>query len=272
VKIKLITVVCVVFLSATLSNFSYAESKRQLVAGLVLELGYGRAVHNYRDYVLRGEEEYRIKARDYFGSAQSRINELSQLDDISSLERQALNDLNVVVSAYIEALGKIQKGYQRSRNLMVVLNAVEAELSINDQQAIEAIGVLREGYRWSMVEKLVFSLGYGSAIDNYKNFLIKRDDKYMQLAEAWLEEGLTLVAQLKWRERKNAAKLAALKDVETVLQTYRSALPVMEKTLEPVRNTTSDIMINIAVRGADKALAVEDQPALDGLRYLLAQK
>ncbi len=271
-KIKLLLFVCVAFLATSVSTISYAESKRDLVAGLILELGYGRAVHNYKDYVLRGEEEYRIKARDYFDSAQSRINALSQLDNISSPERQALSDLNVVVSAYIEALGKIQKGYQRSRNLMAVLNLVEEELSINDQQAVEAIGVLRKGYRWSTMEKLVFSMGYGSAIDNYKNFLLKRDDKYRVSADAWLEESLALIAQLKWRERKNATKLAALMDIESVLQAYRSALPVMERTLEPVRNTTSNIMINVAVRGADKALAVEDQPALDGLRYLLAKK
>ena len=260
-----------VCLAAMISSVQAAgQDKRALVAALVSELGYGRAVHNFKDYVLRGGEAYRVKARDYFLSAKEKIGALRRLDSVTEVERMALDDLESVIDSYIAALPTIQRAYRQSRTLARVLNATAAQLEIDDQLAIESIALLRKGYQWSPVEKLVFALGYGSAIHNFKNYLIFRDEKYRQWADAWFEEALQIVARMKWRERKNSRKLAALKEVESVLNAYRSALPVMARTLEPARASQSEVVINVAVRGADKALKVEDLPALEGLQMLLA--
>ncbi|HGX93005.1 MAG TPA: hypothetical protein ENK35_06795 [Candidatus Tenderia sp.] len=258
-------------LATSVTSIGYAADKRALVADLVFELGYGRAIHHFKDYVLRGEDDYRLQARKYFVSAREKVAALRQVKNLTEKEIAALDDLDGVIQSYLGALSTIQSAYRHSRGLVQVLTTTDDRVHIDDASAIDAIAVLRQGHRWHRVEKLVFVLGYGSAIYNFKNYLIRRDEQYRKWADAQFEEALQLVAEIRWRERKNPPKVKALENIKSVLEAYRAALPLMARTLKPSMETSSNIVVNIAVRGADRALKVDDKPAFDGIALLLGR-
>ncbi len=267
-NLKVLLGAMLLFLATSVTSTGYATDKRTLVADLVFELGYGRAIHHFKDYVLRGEDSYRTQAKQYFAAAREKIAALRQLSNLSDREVRALEELDTVIQSYIAALSTIQSAYRHSRGLIQVLTATDKRVHIDDAAAIEALAILREGYRWSRIEQLVFVLGYGGAIDNFKNYLIRRDERYRMQADARFEEALKIVAHIRWRERKNPTKVAALERLKSVLEAYRIALPLMARTLKPAAEASSNIVINIAVRGADRALDVDDKPALDSIALL----
>ncbi len=267
-NVKVLLGAMLFLLASSATSIGYAADKRTLVADLVFELGYGGAIHHFKDYLLRGEEGYRLQAKEHFASAMEMVAKLRQLNNLTEQERAALDDLEVMIQSYSGALSTIQSAYRHSRGLVQVLTATDKRVQIDDAAAIDALAVLRKGHRWGRIEKLIFVLGYGGAIDNFKNYLIRRDEQYRTWADAWFEEALQLVAHIRWRERKNRVKVEALENITSVLEAYRAALPLMARTLSPAVGATSDVVVNIAVRGADRALAVDDQPALAGIELL----
>ncbi len=244
------------------------EAERQLVAGLVADLGYGGAIHHFSDYLLRGDDALRQAATRDFAAAKLKLDTLRRSPGLDPEQREAVELLDRTIGAYLAALATIERLYRNRTSLAKVLATAKARGRIDDAGAIAALETLRRGFRWRRIERLRFVLGYGGAIHHYKNYLIHRDEVHRQQAEARLREALQLAAELRWTERNRPGRLAAVHDIEAVLEEYLASLPVVERTLAPAREARSEIAVSIAVRGADRALKVDDGPAIEALARL----
>ncbi len=233
---------------------AHAESGREDVAGLVRSLGYGAAIHNFKNYVLRGQPEQYANARRSFSDAQQHLNSLEKRPAIERQDQQDIAALRAMISAYssgLELVGKLRtKGWR--------LEDVDRAVTVDDDDAIAALDRLRAKWQWSELEQIEYQLGYGKGIHNFKNYLLRQQDRYHTSAlENFLTTESLIVNQF------NSAQLdkqqrAALEKIARVAQSYRNYLSLIER-FHSMQRTERQI---------DLAVKVNDGPALMALTLL----
>jgi len=114
-----------------------SSSKSSIVRGLRLALGYGGAIHAFKDYLLLKEDAAAGRAEAGFDLAQSHV-EAYRAHPLSAGEHAALRDVSQVIEAY-------RSGLQTARR-MVAEGASSAEIdtatAVDDGPAIRGLGVL----------------------------------------------------------------------------------------------------------------------------------
>ena len=245
-----------------------APEKQALIAELVRNLGYGGAIHDFKNYVLRGKDKYRADADAHFNQARQTITALREtalrIEDVA-----ALDELERVINAYQTQLPTIKRIFKRERSLARALWNIGKKVNVDDQAAIAALSTLRGGYqKWSGLEEFEYLIGYGGAIHAYKDYLIRRDDSYRAHADAQFTAAKKTLDRVRNQGGLSKADARALADIDKVLTAYQDSLPVIQHTFAPLTALSSDLVISITTRGADRAIKVSDTTAIRALARL----
>lgn len=234
-----------------------AQDKKAAVSGLVRTLGYGGAIHNFKNYVLRGDEKYQAAAESMFERASASLVALSKADDLSDDEKAAVEAISAVIKQYQGHLTVIEKLWKQGKSV----EEIDETVAVDDSPAIDAIDTLRAGHQWNNIENLDFHIGYGSGIHNFKNFILRADEKYLVRARSGLSSVLLIVSQ--YRETKGLTKTqeTSLGNIESVVRAYEQALPKVQDLVGKGK-TAKEI---------DVVVKVNDKPAVDGLLTLRKQ-
>lgn len=227
------------------------EQKKTQVANLVRALGYGGAIHNFKNYVLRGDARCRAEVERSITQAEEIVSALRKEKELTEQEHAALNGIAMVIGKYRAALSVVAKLRGDGRNVREIDQAVK----IDDGPALAGIETLRKGHTWSRREQLEYLLGYGGAIHSFKNYVLRGDKKIQEATDKGLTQLEGLVAELRTEEGLSKGDLAALDSVEQVVKAYHGALPVVMKLTGEGKDA----------RSIDAAVKVNDAPALAGL-------
>ncbi len=240
-----------------INNHIEAQDKKDAVSELVRTLGYGGAIHNFKNYVLRGDEKYRAAATSMFEQASTSLTALSKSDKLNDEEKAAIKAIGGVVQQYQGHLPTIEKLWQQGKSV----EEIDEIVAVDDSPAIEAIAALRAGHQWNNIENLDFHIGYGSGIHNFKNFVLRADEKYLARARSGLSSVLLIVSR--YRETKGLTKdqETSLGNIESVVRAYEQALPKVQDLVGQGK-TAKEI---------DAVVKVNDKPALEGLVVLRKQ-
>jgi methyl-accepting chemotaxis protein len=260
------TVILLVF--GLISIDCFALSKKELIAEVVHQLGYGGGIHQFKNYVLRGKEKYKTRSKENFQKALETLSQLSATGELSIAENTAVNDIKLVVKLYIDALDTVSDIRSEEKSLAKVLVKTDQKVKISDSKAVAGLELLRSAYQWKLVYEVEYLLGYGKAIHNFKNFLIRRQDKYRENAQIYYSEALKLISQLGSKENFDKNQLNAINNLQRTVQQYSSSLPVIKKTLAPSMSSKSITIINIAIRGADRSIKISDSSAIAAIELL----
>ena len=117
---------------------------------------------------------------------------------------------------------------------------------------------MREGYEWSQIEDLDYHIGYGSGIHNFKNFVLRADEKYRARPLLGLGNVLLIVARYRDAQGLAEAQIKALDNIESVVRAYEEALPKVQQLIGEGK-TAEEI---------DDVVKVDDAPALEALGVL----
>ena len=231
-----------------------AADSRDDIAQVVRLLGYGGGIHNFKNYVLRGREEYHAAASQDFNEALSRLEGLKGLAEFSTQEQAAIDDVRVTIDAYRRGLDKITE--LRTKDWR--LEDIDLVVVVDDTAAISALDLLRSKWQWNDLEEMEFQLGYGKGIHNFKNYVLRGQERYhTEALENFLAAESLITSQLAAPGLSDRRE-AALQTVNRVTRAYREYLPLIERLLAMMRN----------VEQLDLAVKVNDLPAFDALELL----
>ena len=237
-----------------LGTVQAASPARENVATLVRSLGYGAGIHNFKNFVLRGREEDYDAAKKAFDIALGSLKQLENSPEITHEEQTAVTVIKIMIDAYDSGLDLVirlrDKGWR--------LEDVDHSVTVDDTRAIAALAQLREKWEWSDLEQIEYQLGYGMGIHNFKNYLLRQDERYHTRA---LENFLaveSLLANQYSNTSLDSAQRTALEQIGRVSQSYRNYLPLIERFHAQQH----------PVRQIDLAVKINDRPALEGLSVL----
>jgi len=239
----------------TLGSVQAASAARENVANLVRSLGYGAGIHNFKNFVLRGRDDYYNAAKKDFDIALDSLNQLKKSPELTAEDQTAVVAIKAMIDEYNRGLDRVislrNKGWR--------LGDVDRSVKVDDTEAIAALAQLRKKWKWSDLEQIEYHLGYGMGIHNFKNYLLRQEERYHTLAlENFLAVESILVNQYS-NTRLDSAQRTALDKISRVSQSYRNYLALIERFHAQQH----------PVRKIDLAVKINDRPALEGLAVLL---
>ncbi len=268
-RFKITLVAIFALLIGAFSSIALAQddAKQSQISNLVRSLGYGAAIHNFKNYVLRGKHKYRQNASRHFDAAKAAISALQQTS-LSNEESLALSNIEKVVDEYQAALLVAQEQIESAKKFSEIIITTDAMGNVDDAPALEGITTLRKAYQWTDLEALEYALGYGAAIQNFKNYLLRGADKYRSTAKERFEEAGNIVSKISANTDLSDEEKTALADISTMIKGYQKGFPKVKATASYIQKTQHDRLKSLMITSSDKAVKVNDGPAVAGLVVL----
>lgn len=250
------------------SRFSVERSEKvEAVTTLRKELGYGGMIHQFKNFVLRGDLSYRASMGEHLGGARAAIAHYRSLG-VNQPEAVALNELDTTLQSYRAAADLAQRLVDAGASIA----EVDRQVRIDDGPALAALKVLSEQSqsriyddgsvlsKASAINALRAAIGYGGMIHNFKNYVLRGDETRALMVETQINEAkrsLTVYA----RDDTNSEEQAALVDLRAMLDAYGEAIKVATALREKGESAAT----------IDKRVRVDDQPAFLALNLIQRQ-
>tara|TARA_Y100001935_G_scaffold250448_1_gene250604 strand:- start:3576 stop:4949 length:1374 start_codon:yes stop_codon:yes gene_type:complete len=141
------------------------EQREHLISDLKEVMGFGRLIHNFKNYVIRGNSDYRQRFYEDHGIALSLLKTLENLSNTSKKDFEEFKKLRTTVNFYFEGAQKLEKlkfsPNIHDRDLMVRVNdgpAAEAfawfhqkHEQISHEYKAEVQGFIQESKRSQLI-------------------------------------------------------------------------------------------------------------------------
>ncbi|MEL6794068.1 MAG: hypothetical protein AAFP78_11465, partial [Pseudomonadota bacterium] len=227
---------------------------------LVGALGYGGMIHEFKSFVIRGDQERYARTALKIGAA---LEALRHIEAIAADEQdiEAVEAIREVVNAYMSSLDDVLWAIRRG----APPEEIDGSVQVDDGPAIAGLNALRERYgavsgeegKAELLVRLRKTLGYGGMIHQFKDFVIRKDAPRTikivnDISEA--EEILTRYEAL----GVSGAEKAALGAIAGVISSYRNKLDEIKRA----------VAAGADAKEIDGRAKVEDGPALTALETL----
>ena len=256
--------------SSVWSEYKANKSEKiRIDSALRSSLGYGGAIHEFKNYLLR-QEPWRIeRVQAKLGAVNAAISQFNTLGPTNS-QAIALNDIKSMVDAYSTAL--IQAELLFSQGLQPL--DVDKKVIIDDSLALRGLQILNQELqrelhldnlnnnnpnitKADLAVKLRSALGYGGFIHNFKNAVLRGDEKYISEAVACLVEAEGLI-NLYRRQGLTTAEHISLEDISRTLNSYKQEIDTVRQLITQ----------NASPQYIDQQVKINDTSALRGLAVL----
>ena len=116
---------------------SYRTEKSQSLISMQQELGYGGMIHHYKNYLLRADDLYKIRAMESIASIREHV-AVFDVASASDSEKVAIEQIVSVVDQYAENLDRISA--MRTQGLS--LSELDEQVKVDDQDAYLGLDTL----------------------------------------------------------------------------------------------------------------------------------
>lgn len=121
----------------------HVAKREELLVKIHDAFGFGSAIHNFKNYVLRGTDEYYQRFQGNYSDLQTIINDYRQIKGLDAEELQALKAIEGVAQLYHKHSNIVQNMIKEGKNS----NEIDAVVKINDDPAIQAFAILDKHYQ-----------------------------------------------------------------------------------------------------------------------------
>lgn len=244
-------------------QLEYSE-KARLTSQLNSMLGYGGVIHAFKNMVLRRDQSRHDGISSALGAADIILVQYSTLS-ITERERAAIEDIRSILTKYKQALNLVSEAITRgdTPDQIDQLVRVDDTLALRGVQALRSENLmLRRGASEEVgkalnVSELRSNLGYGGMIHAFKNYVLRKEERYGQNAERSLQLALKSIENFRALGASSSEALA-LDDIEAAINGYANGL---DKIGEMILNDAS-------IQEIDDSVKVDDVLALRGLDIL----
>ncbi|GEM_PF-5890957 len=115
--------------------------KLELLDQLQIISGYGGLIHQFKNYVIRGEEGYKEKFIRLHAKVQDSLDDYRSISNISEAEVEDLNTIGATFQQYSLFLPVIEQMRTEGRTI----NQIDQVIKVDDAPAVNAIARLRRG-------------------------------------------------------------------------------------------------------------------------------
>ncbi len=117
--------------------------REQLLMGLRKNFGYGAGIHNFKNYVLRGDEKYAERMRRNAAEMKRLLGEYHAIADLDDAERDSLQAIESTFQAYFDKLPRVARMLADGKETRDIDHAIE----IDDGPALRGLEQLEQHYR-----------------------------------------------------------------------------------------------------------------------------
>jgi len=242
---------------------SSRSEKARLESALRSAIGYGGMIHQFKNYVLRGDSFYLDNIQSNIGAAHLVLNQYRALM-VNGAEIIALNDIENVLNAYSDAATRVHdKLIQKN----ITAEDIDHSVRIDDKPAFRGLDILaqevfdisktdnlREMSNGRLVAVLRAHVGYGGVIHHFKNYVLRQEKELVPLFKVSMKKANDIINE--YQNRKvTSTERAALRDISQTLSEYDAAFSKAQK-------------LNLSVKEIDDAVRVNDAFALRSFSLL----
>ena len=232
-----------VMLLTPVSSIGGNPTKQEAVSELVHHMGYGAAIHDFKNFALRGKNKYMDRANAHYGHIKMAIADLRKLN-LSADEKTAVKNIEKVMADYQVALTKIQALLSSGK----AVKDIDKEVKISDGPATAGLQTLGAG-NGSSLTQIEYSLGYGGAIHNFKNCVIRTNSSKCTKAKAGFDKTITIL---------NGMNGPAASEIKTTVTAYINAISTVKKMINEGKSAEE----------IDGIIKISDGPAKAGIAAL----
>jgi diguanylate cyclase (GGDEF)-like protein/PAS domain S-box-containing protein len=121
------------------ANYRQAANKSEALHKIIEHFGYGGFIHHFKNLIIREQSEYIPKAQASLQQTHLAINTFQSLE-LSSEERQAIEQFSLVVTLYTNSLAKAVK---EVNNNQLSIDQLDQTVKVDDKPAIDALNILK---------------------------------------------------------------------------------------------------------------------------------
>lgn len=112
-----------------------ASDRFELVTKMQVQIGYGGIIHNFKNYVLRGQQKHLNRLNKGFDAVLSLVEEFRKAKGVTAVELEAMNDIENTINSYKANLPEVTRMVQRGASI----EEIDKFVKINDSPAINAL-------------------------------------------------------------------------------------------------------------------------------------
>lgn len=245
-------------------NYRTTNGERVRAVGAVIgALGYGGMIHQFKNYVIRGDEKYKRSSRLRAGAALEALERFEALG-ATRVEKRAIEQIRGVINKHLLRLEDIEDLIAQGRST----SDIDWLVRVNDDPAITGLETLLETSadykthetkhtKHDLLGELKKSLGFGRMIHHFKNYVIRQDYTRVSLIKSDLNKARAVIADYQLLQVSHSEK-RALADIVGVVNAYEAGV---SQALELVQAGAKTEQI-------DAEIKIDDEPAFDGLAKL----
>jgi len=274
-RLVLMSMVATALLFAALGSLSYAKTRAGeaawrefhnsqdrdtlLFSQLLAAMGYGGMVHQFKNYVLRGDDLRLDKIQRDGGAALALVDQLL-VTHPAEQDQAALENIRSVVLAYLGQIGTAKSLHMLGQSP----ETIDKSVAVDDGPAIDAIrSFLAEKAhsgdetKVNVLIQLRNTLGYGGLVHEVKNYVLRKDAAREEKIQGLLADARTYV------DRYNA--LATRPEEAEATGALYALLDTLETAVVQVTDMANEGAEAAAI---DAQVKWEDAPALAALDKL----
>lgn len=237
--------------------------KERAIGTLTQELGYGGAIHQFKNYVLRKDDKRIRQVNVAIGGALSALHQY-EMEGLSQDERRAVDALRSAIEDYGSKLNVVRRLIEEGNDA----RTIDRTVKIDDGPALAGLATLKVHAsnerinpelvtQKEILNEMRAALGYGGMIHQFKNYVLRQDGDRIAKVKKTADAALAAIADYRMLDA-GPEDLQSLKAIERVIGTYLNAVGKAEK---------------LAARGEepeaiDQAIKIDDGPALAALNDL----
>lgn len=252
-------------ISGSWENLSETRSEKvHVVTAIRREMGYGGMIHQFKNYVLRGEPSYLAVAQEKLGGIEAALTDYRALG-MDKDEVSAITMLGTTLQAYRNAAVV-------ARNLVrdgVSARKLDRQVKVDDSPALEALSVLsgkihgvaksgdRPPTKAESINALRAAIGYGGMIHEFKNYVLRGGEHRASAVDRKIAAARQAINAFT-NHPLNSSEQNAISVLSAMLDAYQGAVVIarelLGKKLEP--------------EALDEIVRIDDTPALKALTTL----
>ncbi len=117
--------------------------RRQLLMDIKSQMGYGGGIHQFKNYIIRGNEKYYQRVKSAYAAVDSSIRQFRQLQGVTVEELKALDNIEDVVRRYNKNSDLVKNLVSQEKSI----NEIDAAIKINDKPALVAFITLDDIFK-----------------------------------------------------------------------------------------------------------------------------
>lgn len=114
--------------------------KQKLMEKLHFSFGYGGGIHNFKNYVLRGFDEYRNQSEKNLLKSLKLIGQIKAIEKVESKELKAFSDIENTIKEYLEKLPVARDLISKK----TLISYIDKQVKVDDTKAILGLKFLEQ--------------------------------------------------------------------------------------------------------------------------------